>query len=87
VGGLFIGETMWKLIGQIVLEGVQLWSEERRTRFMDEYKDILDRITEAENAKPPIYTDSELDLAEQERMNFLEAYHTELKAINHEKKS
>lgn len=78
---------MWEIVGGIVYEGVKLWSEERRTRFMDEYKDILDRITDASNAKVPEYTDAEYDLAEQERVNFLKAFHTELKAHNNEKKS
>ena len=78
---------MWEIVGSIVLEGVQTFREERRTRFLDEYKDILDRIDRAKNSKIPMYTDAEYDLSLEERIRFLEAYYRELKGHNREENS
>ena len=73
---------MFDLIGKIVLEGLQVFKEERRTRFMDKHQDILKRINKAVNSVGDDYYDSEVDLAEEELETFLKSYLSELKQHN-----
>lgn len=69
------------IIGELVLEGVQAWSEERRTRFMDEHHTILSKIArlKAIPVDSPRYTDSAIAVSEKQLVTFLTAYQRELK--------
>lgn len=73
---------MWTLIAGIVLEGLKVFSEERRTRFMDEYHDIITEIESAKTDRSDNYTDARIDVGKKRKKLFLEAYHKELKAHN-----
>lgn len=64
----------------IVSDGLKLFSEERRTRFEDQYHDILKRKSSAENQTYPEYNNYDIDHADEELENFLKAYHNELSA-------
>lgn len=70
------------LIGNIIHEGMKLWNEERRTRFMDEHFEILAKLKNAENAQGSDYCDAEIDLLKEELETFLCAYHSELSEYN-----
>ena len=70
------------LLGPIVLEGMKIWSEERRTRFKDKYHDILTRLEEAHNANGSDYFDSVIDFTDAELRIFMEAYYSELQKAN-----
>lgn len=63
----------------ILFEGMKLWNEERRGRFMKKHKKVLDKIAEEENKEYPEYTDAALGLANEELENFLTAYWHEVK--------
>lgn len=74
--------TLIPIIGELVLEGVKGWREERRTRFLDEYHDILRKITHYKNRTPEEWIDSDIDVSEQELADFLQAYNREVKSEN-----
>ncbi len=74
---------MSKLIAGIILEGMKIWSVERRLAFQNKHYEVLKRVVDAENDQFPIYTDAELALAKQEEEIFLEAYYKEM--ISHRK--
>ena len=76
---------MSKLIAGILLEGMKIWSTERRLSFQNKHYDVLKRVLDAENDQFPIYTDAELQLAQQEEEIFLQAYHKEM--ISHRQES
>ncbi|MGB0452567.1 MAG: hypothetical protein ACPGJV_02550 [Bacteriovoracaceae bacterium] len=73
---------MINLIGEIILEGLKAWNEERRTRFKDKHQAILKRIDNAVNATGEDYYDSEVDLSEEELETFMKSYLSEVKSIN-----
>lgn len=63
----------------ILFEGMKLWNEKRRDRFMKKHHKILEKITNAQNETYPDYNDARLNLAEEELENFLTAYYHEIK--------
>jgi hypothetical protein len=65
------------LIGSIVLEGVKLWSEERRTRFLDEYHDLITKLNQAESDYSA-WSDFEVSRLTKDLELFLQAYKTEI---------
>ena len=71
--------TLPIIIGQILLEGMELWTEERKHRFQKMHATILSKISVAENAEYPVYTDAALTLAKEELDNFYLAYYEEVK--------
>lgn len=75
---------MFEMIGGIILEGLKTFNEERRTRFMDKYHDIITRLKDAENDTTSEYTDAAIDIPEEEKLNFLMAYKSELQGHNNE---
>ena len=78
-----VGVTV--IIGQILLEGMKLWSAERKNHFAKKYKKILDDIDHAENAAHPHYTDARLMRHKEELERFLEAYYGIVKEENNAK--
>jgi hypothetical protein len=70
------------IIGEIIHEGMEMWSEERRTRFKDKYHDILSKLDTFRNRQPKDWIDSDIELAEQELETFLKAYASEVKNEN-----
>lgn len=74
--------TLIPILGQIVLEGMKGWNEDRRTRFVDQYHDILSALDNAKNKPPGNYMDSEIDWFEQKLETFLKAYARELESEN-----
>lgn len=75
---------MWEIAAAIVLEGIKTFSEERRTRFKDEYHDIIKAVEAAKKDRSSNYTDAKLDLTKKRKKTFLKAYHAELKGHNNE---
>ncbi len=67
------------ILGEIILEGMQGWNEERRTRFKDKYHDILTKLDKYRNRTPDNWIDSDIELGEQELKTFLKAYASEVK--------
>ena len=63
-----------KLLGEIVRDGMRLWSEERARAFKNEYADILHELEDARNRVYPEYTDAALALAEEKYRIFFEAF-------------
>ena len=72
------------VIGGIILEGMKLWSQERKHKFMNEYHEILTLIDEAKRREIGDYTDAENDVLKREFKIFLEAYRRELMTHNKE---
>lgn len=70
----------------IVKEGLIGWNEERRTRFMDEHREILEALRFVENAVGDDYNDDELGLIKENYIDFLLAYKNELKEHNKEQR-
>lgn len=70
------------IIGEIVLEGIKGWSEERRTRFKDQYHNILTKLERYESRTPENWIDSDIDIATKELEIFLKAYSSEVKSEN-----
>lgn len=75
---------MLELIFPIVLEGLKIFKEERRTRIEDKYFDILEAIRRSENATGSSYSDSSIDINTEKLSNFLKAYALELRDQNEE---
>lgn len=69
------------LIAPILLQGMQMWAEERRLRFSNEHKEILDKLSKAQNAKPGEYTDYDLDILGENYEIFMTAYAKEQKEV------
>lgn len=67
------------VILSIVEEGMKLWSDIRRTRFMKQHHKLLKEIVDAENTSSPDYTDDRLMLAHERLCIYLEAYRGQLK--------
>lgn len=67
------------VILSIVEEGMKLWSDIRRTRFIKQHHKLLQEIMNAENTSSPDYTDDRLMLAYEQLRIYLEAYRSELK--------
>lgn len=67
------------ILGEIVLEGMKAWNESRRTRFADQYHDILTALDKARNRPADNWMDSEIDWYEEKLETFLKAYAQELK--------
>lgn len=74
---------IFALIVPLLLEGLKVFGEERRTRFKDKYHKHLKRISEAE-ASSDSYTDVEIDLAKESLKIFLKAFEGELSDHNKE---
>lgn len=74
--------TIIPVLGEIVVEGMKGWNEKRRTRFKDQYHDILTRLDRYRNRTPDNWIDSDIELAEQELETFLKAYASEVKSEN-----
>lgn len=68
------------LIGNIVLKGMSLWSDERKRSFQKKHFKILEDLDKARNKSFPEYTDIDVSLAKKKYKNFLEAYHLEMGA-------
>ncbi len=79
---VYSGGLMLDLIFPIVLEGLKVFKEERRTRIEDEFHDLIKALRKAENAKGDWYFDGEIDIAQERLNDFLRAYHTQLKEHN-----
>lgn len=71
---------MPEVIAQIILQGMKIFSEERRRHLSSEYLGLLQAVKDAENAQAPDYNDAQLALAVEARDNFLRAYQTEFSA-------
>lgn len=69
--------SVLSLIGSIVLEGVKAWNEERRTRFMDEYHELLTKISKAESDYEN-WDDYEISTLYEKLEIFLKAYRKEI---------
>lgn len=67
------------IIAAILLEGMKAWNEERRTRFADRFYSILKQLKDAENATGTNRVDYDIEVAEQEKEIFLQAYYEEVK--------
>ena len=76
---------MFELIGGIVLEGLKVFGEERRTRIMDKYSGLITALRQAENAGFKTYTDADIDIIDEKIYDFLTAYKKELVEFNNEK--
>lgn len=72
------------LFAPIILEGLKVFREERRTRIEDEYHDILKALTRAKNKQGFYYSDSEIDRLNLKLKDFLKAYANQLKEHNDE---
>ena len=70
---------MINTILSIIKEGIKLWSEERRARFLNEYHDVLEEVQNAKNKEYPEYTDIDIDIANGKLRILLEAFSSELK--------
>ena len=70
------------ILGEIVLEGMKGWSEKRRTRFKDQYHEILTRLDSYRNKTPDNWIDSDIEIGEQELETFLKAYASEVRNEN-----
>ena len=68
------------IVGQILLEGMKLWSDERKHRFQKRYLKTLEKIDNEENLLNPDYNDARLMLAKQELDRFYKAYYEEIKS-------
>ena len=73
---------MWALIGGIALEGLKLFSDEKRKAIMRDYHDLIVSLRKAENAGFKEYTDADLDIIEEKIYDFLDDFRTELKVYN-----
>ncbi|MDD0852976.1 hypothetical protein HBN50_07705 [Halobacteriovorax sp. GB3] len=71
--------TLLPIIGELLVEGTKAWNEERRTRYLDKYHDILKRLNHAENRPIGEYTDYDVAIIKEELETFLKAYVGELK--------
>jgi hypothetical protein len=67
------------LILGIVKDGLSLWSEERRTRFLKTHHKILEEIANEENKSYPEFSNARLDLANERLQLYLQAYWSELR--------
>jgi len=72
-------EGLLPVILGIVKDGMALWSEERRTRFMKKHHNLIQDLSNAENKTHPDYNDSDVDLLRERLRNFLQAYWSELR--------
>jgi len=79
-----VGGFMFKLIGDIVLEGLKTFNEERRTRFMDDHHEIITELNRAKNDLTEGYSDDAIMIAKKDLMLFMQSYYTELKGHNNE---
>ncbi len=77
--------TLLPIALKIVSEGMVAWNQGRAMRFKKKHHKILTKLAKAENKLPPEYTDAEVDLQEEELLNFLEAFYDEFKADNDRK--
>lgn len=68
------------LIGNILLEGMKVFREERRKALLKEYHEAMTELNEAKGAKFPNYSDVRIVKADQRLKTFLEAYYVELKS-------
>lgn len=71
--------TLIPIILEIVRDGVRIWSEERRARFMKKHESYMNDLGEAIRDSKGSYSDSKVDLLQEKFNNFLTAYHSELK--------
>lgn len=69
---------MKSLILGIVLKGLTVFSDERRTAFKRKYKKTLDKRSSAENIIGSEYNDADIDVSEEELINILKAYGNEI---------
>lgn len=67
------------IVGQILLEGIKLWSSERKHAFSKKYHKILTSIDRSEGAQFPHYTDASLMRDKKALEAFLEAYYGTIK--------
>jgi len=65
------------LVLEIILKGMELFTEERRKHFSTEYLELEQDIKDASNDRAPTYSDAKKALAIEKRDTFLLAYHTE----------
>lgn len=65
---------------QIVLKGMEIFSDERRRNLSKQYNEVLQAVNDAENAQWPEYSDAKLALAVERRESFLSAYYVEFAA-------
>lgn len=70
------------LILGIVKDGLALWSEERRTRFMKEHHKLLTEVSNAQDKTFPHYNDSDVDMGNERLRLFLESYWAQLRQEN-----
>lgn len=67
------------LILGIVQDGLKLWSEERRTRFLKRHHRLKKDLEDAKNKIYPDYNDADVDLFTEQLRLYLEAYWSELR--------
>lgn len=65
-------------ISGVVEQGLLLFNEERRTRFMAEHRDILDTLDTLKRRRFPYYSDVALIRKRKEFINFITAFGKEL---------
>lgn len=75
-------QTLMPIVAGIVLEGMKILSVIQHRKLMKEHKLAMEDVANAENKVFPIYTDAELDLANERLRIFLEAYWSELRQAN-----
>jgi len=68
------------LVLEIILKGMELFSEERRKHFAKGFLDLEQNIKDASNERAPDYSDAKKALAIEARDTFLLAYHSEFSA-------
>jgi len=69
---------MIKTFLSIVDSSVKLWSEERRTRFMDENYKLRKILSEHENKSFPDYSDIDVDRTKLFIETYMESFNAEL---------
>ena len=72
------------IVAQIVLEGMNIWSTERKMAFSKKHSKVLIKLNKAANGYYPNYNDAELGLAIEAEKAFYEAYLVEQRAHNQE---
>ena len=70
---------MIEAIANLVFSVVETIREERRTRFKEEYHEILTALNEAKNAPSHLWANSTIDLLDQKLETFLIALGSEVK--------
>ncbi len=69
--------NLFPAIMEVVSEGLKFLNEKEKKRIQDDYFDLLEKISEAENTEN--YTDYDLDILNEKMIIFLKAYAEKLR--------